>query len=243
MLTLRLAYMNDRVDWIRCLVLGENGVDQSFLGELDNSAFSLRAENGNATVTWKIDLPTREYAERHFHTFLTSFEADMFLQQPNGQRRELRPVQLQMRSGQGVAFGPVFKISVVGAQAEANHRRQYPWLHHRYEAVPLIAALVERYQRYRSGDESIVVVGYFCLSALEHSVPEAHVRRGLRDAFCEYFGVEREVRDAFGDLVSEVGTWTTARKIGPKHELRELSPAERTWLEAAMRLIIDRAGQ
>jgi hypothetical protein len=142
-----------------------------------------------------------------------------------------------MRSGKGTAELLEIHVQIAGPQADANHRRQYPWQHHRYEANSLVSGLIQRYQGYRNGRELLTVVGYFCLSAIEQSLG------GGRAAIPDQLNVSSDVRKLFGDLVSSVGTFATSRKIDRNHDARELTPAEEYWLATALRLFIDRFGK
>lgn len=227
--------MMDRAEWLHYRVFLDDKMGEAFQLQYDNTAFSLQVERGIAVFAPHIDLSSAEIAERHIDDFLRSWEADLLFQTA-AIRRHLRFERLQMRSGYGKYAGLHGVINVVGPQAEANHRRQFPWRHHSFADDPLVGAMIDRYQAYREGKELLPVLGYFCLSALERVA-------GSRDAFCRQYRIDRAVRDRFGDLTSAVGTFHSARKIDRTHNLRELTAEETFWLEATLRAIIYRAGE
>jgi hypothetical protein len=153
--------MLDRAEYLHYRVFLDNKTDETFHLEYVNSAFSLRVEKGVAIFTLHIDLSSAEIAERHIEDFIRSWEADLLFQTA-GSRRHLRFEYLQMRSGHWRYTGLYGVINVVGPKAEENHRHQYPWRHHRFAQDPLVAAMIDRYQAYREGKESLPVLGYFC---------------------------------------------------------------------------------
>ena len=57
------------------------------------------------------------------------------------------------------------------------------------------------------------------------------------------YRVDYEVLDTLGRLSTTLGDEAEARKLGPQSELRSPSAQEVTWIEAALRLLIRRAGQ
>jgi hypothetical protein len=96
--------------------------------------------------------------------------------------------------------------------------------------------LIQRYQAYRQFREQLSVVGFICLSALQHAF-------GGRAKLVDALRIDRAVLNRFGALVSEVGTLATARKVDKNHDFRSFTASEQHWVEAVIRELINRAGQ
>jgi hypothetical protein len=201
---------------------------------VETSAFSLTIAGGLATFALKTHVSSLDAAERRIREYIHSWEADAVLQTGPVRRRFEMPGVSAPGLG-GRATGPTVTATVVYPDGEANARRQYPWRYHKYADLPLIASLIERYQDYRGGRERLTVLGYLCLSALETYF-------GGRPALALACAIDPVVLSRLGRLVSEVGTYKTARKVTREHELRDLTAAEHYWLETSIRLLIGRAG-
>lgn len=199
----------------------------------ENSAFTIEVRSGTAVFRFKYPLSSFEEAEERVNDFLRSWEGDMLLQV--GQiPREFRIEGCRAPGYGGHAYA-YLKYSVAGALAEENTRRQTPWRRHRYWGIPLIDALVQRYEDYRNGRERLTVMAYLCLSALQHAF-------GGRKAVAVRLKIEPAVLNELGRITSEVGSYGSARKIDQGHELRELTSEEEHWILSVTRHLIDRAG-
>lgn len=232
------------VDYVRVAeyhVLTGGIAERTFATTIKNTAFDLTINDGRAVFHVRANWSEGQ-TRRHLREYLHSWEADMLLQPPAGPRRTFTLHTLRTRSGAAVTTLLSMEFAVGGPDAEANHRRQFPWLYHKYESIPLVKGLIDRYHAARLGNELLAVTGYFCLSALEQAVPVATAGKGRRERFCNYFGIDSAVRMKFGDLTSSVGTFNSARKIDSGHDPRNLTSAERYWIEAALRIFIERAG-
>jgi len=126
------------------------------------------------------------------------------------------------------------RINICGPLADANYRRQHPW-EFALDENPLANALAKRFESYLAGKEPLVVVGYFVLTALEHSL------KG-RPGVAKTLEVSSKVLERFSLLVSSVGTLRTARKVSESLETRDLTEAESFWLERVIVELIARFG-
>ena len=77
-------------------------------------------------------------------------------------------------------------------------------------------------------------MAYFCLTVLEHA-------RGGRAGVASHYSIAMKVLDTLARLATDTGDERTARKVTKR--LRPITDAERTWLEAAVKALIRRAGE
>lgn len=211
---------------------GERPCDWRFAHE--NSAFVIDIADGSATFRFKYPLSSLDEAERRVTDFLRSWEGDMLLQ--GGPLRRRFRISGSRAPGHGSHAYAYAHATIGGALAEANTRRQKPWRRHRYWEFPLPAALIQRYEDYRAGRERLAVLGFLCLSALQHSF-------GGRKALAAKLSIEMDVLNELARLVSTVGTYRSARKVDKDHELREFTPDEEYWIESVAKELIWRAGE
>lgn len=94
-------------------------------------------------------------------------------------------------------------------------------------------ALWNRWERYDGGEEPLQSMAYFCLTLLE--------MHGGRSGAAARFGVSSKVLATLARISSETGDPASARKA--KGARRPISPAEEAWIEAAVKLLVRRAGQ
>jgi hypothetical protein len=66
--------------------------------------------------------------------------------------------------------------------------------------------------------------------------------RGARERTGLKFSIEPRVLDELGNLVSEVGSPTEARKAHREH-LRDYTEEERVWMQTVVKRIIQRVGE
>ncbi|HEX3529925.1 MAG TPA: hypothetical protein VH988_22925 [Thermoanaerobaculia bacterium] len=217
---------------VQCWVF-EGGTPSNWQFSFENSAFILELKNGQANFRFKYPLTSMKEAEDRVAEFLKSWEGDILLQTgPIRRHFEIRGYRAPGHGGMVWVHG---SLSVAGDLAEANTRQQTPWRRHPYWKEPLVAALVRRYEDYRCGRERLSVLGFLCLSALQHAF-------GGRKALAGKLKIELAVLNELGRLVSTVGSYGSARKINPGHDLRDFSPEEEYWIESVTRHLIVRAG-
>jgi hypothetical protein len=168
------------------------------------------------------------------HEYLTSFDADCLLQ-GTSPRREFRLDSGEYVGGGEFSIGLYGTVTYGGPEAEARWRRDFPWRYHRFREDDVTSALISRYEEYRRGREKLLVMAFFCLSALETLLRGRHgVARALN--------VHHRVLVRLGELVTNTGTLLTARKISRQHRAVDPTASEREWIERTVREIIVRVG-
>jgi len=212
----------------------EGGRPSTWSNSFENSAFRFTAENGTASFEFKTPFTRHDAAEQRTTDYLKSWDAVCRLQ--SGRVRRDFVMKGSDGPGSGSRAYILGSLNFVGPEGEAIRRRDLPWELCEFEEDPLVRGLITRFEDYLSGKERLAVVGYFTLSALESAFRN-------RAALAEALAIGNRILTTLGRLVSSVGSWTSARKIGADHDLREFTPGETFWMESALRALIDRAGR
>jgi hypothetical protein len=115
---------------------------------------------------------------------------------------------------------------------------------------PPVGLAVDKYvemifNTYRNYLNRIVTISHaanFCLTAVElaGSVASASPRGGKRDLAAKHFNIQKKVLDTIGDLCANKGGREARKAIGAKVEF---STGERTWLEEAMKKLLQRTAE
>ena len=93
-----------------------------------------------------------------------------------------------------------------------------------------------RYEGYKAGREPLASMAYMCFTVLVAGA-------GERKAAAEQYGISMNLLDTLARLTSEVGDELTVRKM-PKHgKLWPHTDAEKIWIEAVIKALIQRAGE
>ena len=210
----------------------EGNIPSSWEFSHENEAFRLKVGNGQAIFYFKYPLATLEEAEGRIDEFLRSWEGDMLIQ--TGPVRRLFQIIGCRAPGHPGYVQSYGRVSF--AANEPIIRQRTPWRRHRYWEIPLVAALIKSYEDYRCGRERLSVLGFLCLSALQHAFSG-------RKALAKGLDIELPVLNELGRLVSTIGSYGSARKIDRGHDLREFSLEEEYWMEVVSRELIVRAGE
>jgi hypothetical protein len=105
---------------------------------------------------------------------------------------------------------------------------------------PDVETLWNRYQGFKKGREPLLSMAYFCLSLLEGTTGGVG---GARKAVCLKYTIDEPVRNRLGDLVSESGDETEARKFNFAATRTPLSTEEKDWIDKVIRVLIRRKGE
>ncbi|MGA2328491.1 MAG: hypothetical protein ABSH05_19615 [Bryobacteraceae bacterium] len=116
-------------------------------------------------------------------------------------------------------------------------RREYPAPPQCFVASPDVETMWCRFQGYLKGREPLAAMAYFCLTVLTYRFPKGRTR----EAASQEYGIDTEVLSCLGDLSTNRGDPTSARKMIPG--LPAHTPSEVAWLEAAMKRIIRRVAE
>jgi len=115
-------------------------------------------------------------------------------------------------------------------------RRRYPEPPKTFSPTPEVQHAYRRWLGFRSGKEPLQSMAYFVLTLLESTAAG-------REAAARSFQIDAAVLNTIGNLSSNKGDESTARKVGPGRQFQDLSPAEKQWLEEAVRRVIRRLGE
>lgn len=105
-----------------------------------------------------------------------------------------------------------------------------------------MSTIIRRYRDVLSGRESIIFFGYFYLSYLEtHVIKHYSIsgRDNIRYKLAAILNIEKAVFDELGNLTSERGDLSKARKA-KGNPLNNLTHAEMKWLENKLKELITR---
>lgn len=136
------------------------------------------------------------------------------------------------------------KIMVGGSVAEVKisatahahiTRLAYPVPPSNFEVNKVVNVLWERFEKYLEGKEPLLSMAYFCLTYME-SIAGTRKRIGAK------YSIPLNVLNKLGELTAKEGDELTARK-GKGHKLTPLSLENKQWIEATIRLLIEKAGE
>jgi hypothetical protein len=138
------------------------------------------------------------------------------------------PVRVQLRA----------KLSIrgeIGIVTPSQTLHAYPPPPTAFQCSPEFDDAFARWRHYKSGLDSLQGASYYILSILERSSQSTNQRR----AAAAKYAIDYKVLSKVGELVSERGDATTARKFVQV----DLTPDERHWLAEATLLMIRRLGE
>jgi hypothetical protein len=92
------------------------------------------------------------------------------------------------------------------------------------------------YDSYRRGRDRLLPMAYSCLSRLMY-------RAGSLELAANQYRISQRVLRTLSELTSTLGVGVEARKLGKGSKNRAPTAAEKIWIEAAVRIIIQRAGE
>lgn len=114
--------------------------------------------------------------------------------------------------------------------------REYPNPPTAFSATPEVMHAYRRWLSYRVGNEPLQSMAYFVLTLLESAA-------GGRQPASRTFQIHSDVLSTMGRLSSTKGDGMTARKASGQNQFQDLSPAEKQWLEEAVRCAVRRLGE
>jgi hypothetical protein len=222
--------------------------------EAEEAAFRLRLEAGNLRVEMKVQHATAESARSVVDPFLDAWEVAAALAPRYRGRREMRFAFERAEIVDRNPPGPGERSEIAGsgtmtARGEARFKiiaPAYPDPPRGFIVSADVQVLIARYERYLAGRSLLLDTANWCLTLLEARGLAAAHSRGLgklakRDAAAKVYGVADMVLATLGELCARRGDAATARKFDPTGT--PLTPAEVTWIEAAVRRLIRRVGE
>jgi len=215
--------------------------------ERETEAFRMRLEDGVATFEMIEHPASEETARRRVEEYLQAWEIDAALRPGREEVRfEFEEADVIDRDppppGSGHVIYGEAAMAATGVLTATPHvtRRQYPDPPDKFVVSPDVETMWFHYQEFRGGRERLVDMGNFCLTVLEESTG-GHKRR--RQEAADTYSIESDVLDALGRLTGNVGDYKTARKAKGLTERRPHTSAEETWISAAVKKLIRRAGE
>jgi hypothetical protein len=98
-----------------------------------------------------------------------------------------------------------------------------------------------RYKAYRQNRERLTSMAYACLTLLEASTGEKGKK--ARITVAKQYGIDFPVLNILGNLCTNKGDATEVRKFQQTGKLMPLSPKEKKWIVAVIKILIRRAGE
>jgi hypothetical protein len=196
--------------------------------------FSVRVENDQARFEMKGHFASVEAARSEVSPFVRQWEVSAAL---DGGPEEF---DLVFKDAEIVDREPDprcplcpehFPLSVAGAEGVSIvGRNRYPQPPTGIVVTANVEAMLARYLRYREGREPIGAMAYFCLTIVNKMA-------GGRSAAATQLGVSAKVLKRMGQLSGGAGGAEARKADGLS---REYTPAERQWLDAAVKMLIRR---
>jgi hypothetical protein len=219
--------------------------------EDENDAFRMVLNNGVAMFSMKGHHPTEESARQAVEEYLRAWELDVALQYDSSEMRfvfdrssivDRDPPPASSGTPQTVELEAAAIAVGVASVDLTVHRRQYPRPPSDFVADTDARSMWEQYERYKQGRDRLLPMAYSCLTRLEYRARN-HPDRRKRMRVASMYRVDYEVLHKLGELTNTLGDEVEARKLTPQSQLRAPTVQEITWIEAALRLLIRRAGQ
>ena len=210
----------------------------------ETEGFTVRLADGQLRLELKDHFPTAEAAQAEVETFLRSWAIATALHDGTAgisfvfERADIidrDPPALGDGAGSWAASGGA---TARGAAPTQFSPARYPDPPAKFTASPDVVVMWDHYQRYKEGREPLAVMAQCCLKNIEWSAGGKRARR----AAARQYAIDIEVLRRLVRLTSVVGDAQT----GPTAFLggfRPHSPAEVAWIEAVVRLLIQRAGE
>lgn len=218
--------------------------------EDETSTFRMILSNGVVTISMKEHHSTEQGARQAVEGYLRTWELDVALQYDSS---ELRFVFDRSKivdrdpqppgTSQTVQLGTVPSSEAFGSLTVVARQREYPRPPSDFVADTDAKTMWEQYERYKEGRDRLLPMAYSCLTRLEHRARNHPVKGNSRMRAASMYRVDYQVLDTLGRLATTLGDAAEARKLGPQSQLRDPTVQEVKWIEAALRLLIRRAGQ
>lgn len=221
--------------------------------EDETDAFRMILYDGVATFSMKVHHATEEIARQAVEGYLRAWELDVALQYDGYELRFVfdsakivdrdPPPPPPPGAPQTIQIEGIASAEAVGCVMLVVQKRQYPRPPSDFVADTDARVMWEQYERYKQDRDRLLPMAYSCLARLEHRARNHPARGNRRMKTGSMYRVDYEVLDKIGDLTNTLGDEVEARKLSPQSKLRTPTAQEVKWMEAALRLLIRRAGQ
>jgi hypothetical protein len=205
--------------------------------ECDMAEFHIRIENDQATAKPKQHFATAKEAQKVVEPFLRAWELDAALthDSPDVLRFVyLRSEIIDRNPPPGAVQPGTGGLSVRGEDVTfRTHLEEYssPPSGLAVEPGCEVAAMFDKWTRYKAGEAELADTANFCLTALEGK----EKRKGRRAKAAEKFRISKRVLDRLGQLAERERKY---KGYGVPY-----TGTERTWLEVGLKKLIRRAAE
>ena len=135
-----------------------------------------------------------------------------------------------------VLLGSAGVVATAGLSGTLHVTRvRYPDPPTDFVVTPDVETLWQRYNMYQQGREPLPAMAYFCLTVVERSA-------GSRKDAAVALRIDPTALSKLGELTTQRGDAATARKAPRGKSFAALTPREATWIEAMIKLLIQRLG-
>ena len=208
--------------------------------------FECCLEDGILTCLMREHYPTVKEAQRVVEGFLHSWEIktalelgrdEMHFQFEDSHVIDRNPPPLGSSEFVHVSASGVVKFTGSAISILCITRRKYPDPPTVFTVTPDVETLWGRYEKYLDGKEKLLSMAYACLTFVEKKIASG------RKSAADLYRIDFKILDTLGDLTSNLGDNMTARKFTQDSNLKKLSGKEIKWIEAAVKLLIQRTGE
>jgi hypothetical protein len=200
--------------------------------------FRIRIEDDEATVAPKEHFATAEGAREVVEPLLRAWELDAALTRDNPDvlrfvYRRAKIVDRNPTPGVMVMHAESGHFVLTGHEATLHLTLEYPAPPMGLAVEHMVAAMFDRWSRYKAGQALLGDTANFCRDALEKSA-------GGRQAAAARYSISIEVLKQLGKLATEKGGPHSRKSIGYDSPYTAI---ERAWLETVIRKLIRRAAE
>jgi len=205
--------------------------------------FESHLEDGILTCQMREHFPTVKEARRVVEDFLHSWEIKADLEVGHGE------IRFQFKDSHVIDRDPPppgtpKKVCCSGTAILRSNfsailharRRKYPDPPTVFKVTPDVEILWRRYKKYLDGKAELLPMAYACLTFVE-------TKAGGRESAAKLYLISNKILETLGNLTFNLGDDMTARKYHKKRNIKELSGKEIKWIEAALKLLIQRTGE
>lgn len=209
----------------------------------ETEAFRMRLEDGIARFEMKEHHCSEEAARERIDKYLREWEIKTVLKFGHPEIGfEFVEAEVIDQVAPPDLLHPVsakFAIPIEALGPSPAPREQLPDPPHDFVLSADVNTMWLRYEGYRNGREPLASMAYACLTLLESSVKSSASRR---QRAADLYRIDHQILATLGRLTTTVGDERDARKFESGRVPRSHTAAEKTWIDAAIRIVILRAG-
>jgi hypothetical protein len=211
---------------------------------LQQKKFSGTLRDGELKVEMHEHFSSEREARAEVEPFLEAWEIAAAL--ANGRRL----IRFQYREAKLIDRDPPPEVSLAtrtvvshGTDAlivERPKLHAYPSEPCDFVASADVQTMWNRFEGYQKGREPLPAMAYFCLTVLELRAGQG---KDTRERAAKLLSVEPKVLNQLGNLTTNCGDYSTARKVDERSTGKPFTQQEIVWIEAALRSLIRQVGR